>query len=85
MGILNKIGFMVLLLLFMFALVKILFNFAAAILALIYASTSAVNFDQSNTNPDINISHEPYADVFRRTFLARNPDGHIIRVSPLDR
>ena len=35
-------------------------------------------------DPEINITKEPYDDVFGRTFLVRDPDGHIIRVSPLD-
>ncbi len=32
----------------------------------------------------INITKEPYDEVFGRTFLVQDPDGHIIRVSPLD-
>ncbi len=32
----------------------------------------------------INVIKEPYTDVFGRTFLISDPDGHIIRVCPLD-
>lgn len=35
-------------------------------------------------NPDIHVIKEPYTDVFGRTFLIEDPDGHIIRVCPLD-
>ena len=41
-------------------------------------------FDEWRKNPDIKIVREPYTEVFGRTFLAEDPDGHIIRVSPLD-
>ncbi|AYA40322.1 VOC family protein [Xenorhabdus nematophila] len=34
--------------------------------------------------PNIDIKQEPYTDVFGRTFLVTDPDGHIIRVCPLD-
>ena len=33
---------------------------------------------------DIKISKELYTDVFGRTFLVVDPDGHVIRVCPLD-
>ncbi|MFI8417065.1 VOC family protein [Serratia sp. NPDC078593] len=33
---------------------------------------------------EINVIKEPYSDVFGRTFLIKDPDGHIIRVCPLD-
>jgi predicted enzyme related to lactoylglutathione lyase len=33
---------------------------------------------------DIKIMQEPRTEVFGRTFLASDPDGHIIRVCPLD-
>jgi len=33
---------------------------------------------------DITVLKEPYTDVFGRTFLISDPDGHIIRVCPLD-
>ena len=35
-------------------------------------------------NKDINITREPYTEVFGLTFLVEDPDGHIIRVCPLD-
>ncbi len=35
-------------------------------------------------NSDIKFLREPYTEVFGRTFLVQDPDGHIIRVSPLD-
>ena len=35
-------------------------------------------------NPEIKIVREPYTEVFGRTFLAKDPDGHVIRVCPLD-
>lgn len=35
-------------------------------------------------NPDITIIQEPRTEVFGRTFLVQDPDGHIIRVCPLD-
>ncbi|MDF2549347.1 MAG: glyoxalase [Chlamydiales bacterium] len=41
-------------------------------------------FEEWRKNPAINIVREPYNEVFGRTFLAKDPDGHIIRVSPLD-
>lgn len=41
-------------------------------------------FNEWKTNPDIKIVQEPYTDVFGRTFLVKDPDGHIIRVCPLD-
>lgn len=34
--------------------------------------------------PDIKIVREPYTEVFGRTFLVEDPDGHIIRVCPSD-
>jgi predicted enzyme related to lactoylglutathione lyase len=33
---------------------------------------------------EINIVRPPYDEVFGRTFLVKDPDGHLIRVSPLD-
>lgn len=32
----------------------------------------------------IKVKKEPYTDVFGRTFMIEDPDGHIIRVSPVD-
>lgn len=42
-------------------------------------------FDQWKSVADINIIQKPYTDVFGRTFLIGDPDGHIIRVCPLDK
>ncbi|WP_142416125.1 VOC family protein [Bartonella massiliensis] len=39
---------------------------------------------QEQTTVEINVLKEPYTDVFGRTFLIKDPDGHIIRVCPLD-
>lgn len=41
-------------------------------------------FEEWKKNPDIKIVKEPYTEVFGRTFLAKDPDGHIIRVCPMD-
>ncbi|WFQ79972.1 VOC family protein [Xenorhabdus sp. SF857] len=41
-------------------------------------------FQKWKGNPEIEIVKEPYTDVFGRTFLLKDPDGHIIRVCPLD-
>ncbi|MCC2646503.1 MAG: glyoxalase [Rickettsiaceae bacterium] len=41
-------------------------------------------FNEWQKNPDIKIMQKPYAEVFGRTFLISDPDGHIIRVSPQD-
>ncbi|MDX7987721.1 glyoxalase [Xenorhabdus sp. 12] len=41
-------------------------------------------FEDWKKHPDINIEHELYTDVFGQTFLVKDPDGHIIRVCPLD-
>lgn len=35
-------------------------------------------------NSEIKIVQEPYDEVFGRTFLVEDPDGHIIRVCPID-
>lgn len=35
-------------------------------------------------NSDISIHKELYTDVFGKTFLVKDPDGHIIRVSSAD-
>ena len=35
-------------------------------------------------NSEIKIMQEPYDEVFGRTFLVEDPDGHIIRVCPID-
>lgn len=39
---------------------------------------------QAQNTVKINVLKEPYSDVFGRTFLIKDPDGHIIRVCPLD-
>lgn len=41
-------------------------------------------FEDWKKNPDIKIVQEPSTEVFGRTFLVQDPDGHIIRVCPLD-
>lgn len=41
-------------------------------------------FEEWQKNPEIKIMKEPYTEVFGRTFLVLDPDGHIIRVCPLD-
>jgi len=41
-------------------------------------------FEKWEKNDNINIVKKPYNEVFGRTFLVKDPDGHIIRVSPVD-
>lgn len=41
-------------------------------------------YEEWKDKSDINVLKEPYTDVFGRTFLIKDPDGHIIRVCPLD-
>ena len=41
-------------------------------------------FEKWKNNHDIKIVKKPYNEVFGRTFLVADPNGHIIRVSPLD-
>lgn len=41
-------------------------------------------FEEWQKNPDIKIIKKPYTEVFGRTFLVEDPDGHIIRVCPID-
>ncbi len=41
-------------------------------------------FEEWKKNSDIKIIREPYDEVFGRTFLVADPDGHIIRVCPAD-
>ena len=41
-------------------------------------------FEEWKLNSNINIIQEPKTEIFGRTFLVKDPDGHIIRVSPLD-
>ncbi|EJF84407.1 VOC family protein [Candidatus Bartonella washoeensis] len=39
---------------------------------------------QKQTTVEINVVKEPYTDILGGTFLIKDPDGHIIRVCPLD-
>ena len=41
-------------------------------------------YEKWKANSEIKIIREPYTEVFGRTFLVSDPDGHIIRVSPRD-
>lgn len=41
-------------------------------------------FEKWQKDPEIKIAQEPRTEVFGRTFLVEDPDGHIIRVCPLD-
>jgi len=41
-------------------------------------------FDKWQKNPDIKILQKPQTEVFGRTFLVADSDGHIIRVCPKD-
>ena len=41
-------------------------------------------FQEWKKYPDIKFLREPYIEVFGLTFLVQDPDGHMIRVSPLD-
>jgi len=41
-------------------------------------------FEEWKKNSKIQIVREPYTEVFGRTFLVADPDGHIIRVCPVD-
>lgn len=41
-------------------------------------------FKEWQKNHDIEIVKEPHTEVFGLTFLVKDPDGHVIRVSPLD-
>lgn len=41
-------------------------------------------FKKWKKNPDIKIAQELCTEVFGRTFLVEDPDGHIIRVCPID-
>ena len=41
-------------------------------------------FEEWQKNPDIKFIREPYDEVFGRTFLVEDPDGHIIRACPAD-
>jgi predicted enzyme related to lactoylglutathione lyase len=41
-------------------------------------------YEDWKQNPKIKIVQEPQTEVFGRTFLVQDPDGHIIRVCPSD-
>ncbi len=41
-------------------------------------------FEEWEKNPSIKMVQKPVTEVFGRTFLIADPDGHIIRVCPLD-
>ncbi|MBC8945112.1 glyoxalase [Xenorhabdus indica] len=41
-------------------------------------------FEKWKQEPAIKVLQEPHTEVFGRTFLVEDPDGHIIRVCPLD-
>jgi predicted enzyme related to lactoylglutathione lyase len=41
-------------------------------------------FIQWKQNPSIHIVQEPQTEIFGRTFLVKDPDGHMIRVCPSD-
>jgi len=41
-------------------------------------------FEEWEKNSDIKVLQVPHTEVFGRTFLIEDPDGHIIRVCPLD-
>lgn len=41
-------------------------------------------FEEWKKHSEIKILQEPATEVFGRTFLVQDPDGHVIRVSPLD-
>ncbi len=41
-------------------------------------------FEEWKNNSNIKIIQEPSTEIFGRTFLVEDPDGHIIRVCPLD-
>lgn len=41
-------------------------------------------FEEWQHNHDIKIVQKPQTEIFGRTFLVADPDGHIIRVCPLD-
>jgi hypothetical protein len=56
-------------------------------IGMLLPSNAAVDllFETWKKNPDLKILKEPYTEVFGRTFVVQDPDGHLIRVSPLDR
>lgn len=56
-------------------------------IGILLPSNEAVDllFETWKNNPDLTIVQEPETQVFGRTFIVKDPDGHLIRVSPLDR
>lgn len=50
------------------------------------SSNEAVDqlYEEWRQNSSINVIQKPQSEVFGRTFLVKDPDGHIIRVCPLD-
>lgn len=50
------------------------------------SSNEAVDalFETWKKIPEIDFFKKPYDEVFGRTFVVKDPDGHLIRVSPLD-
>lgn len=50
------------------------------------SSNDAVDilYDKWKLDSSINILQEPRTEVFGRTFLVQDPDGHVIRVCPVD-
>ena len=42
------------------------------------------SFDAYKDLPGISVLKKPYTDVFGRTYLLRDPDGHLIRVCSRD-
>lgn len=55
-------------------------------IGIMLSSNDDVNhlFEEWKNNEQIIVVQEPYDAVFGRTFLVKDPDGHIIRVCPLD-
>mgnify|MGYP002626152643 CR=1 FL=1 len=43
-----------------------------------------VLFEKWKKIPDLKVLQEPITEVFGRTFLVQDPDGHVIRVAPQD-
>lgn len=41
-------------------------------------------FEEWKNNSEIKVLQEPCTEIFGRTFLVQDPDGHVIRVCPLD-
>ncbi|WP_025739442.1 VOC family protein [Salinivibrio socompensis] len=41
-------------------------------------------FNQWSTRMELDVVQSPYEDVFGRTFVIQDPDGHLVRVAPID-